>query len=248
MKKCYLGIDAGNCSIKGVIIDSKKNIICSSYRYNKNNNVLSIKKILYDLYEKIDINKYKIVGVGVTGSYRKIIGLLLETNIIKNEIVCHGVGGNYFYRDIDTIIDVGRNNIKIININNNRIIDYSINNIDIDDMDEIEKCFRDKCFKKVSIQGGNSKNVINVIKKHADYIYVNDVSHLMGAIGVALIALNSGKEKDYNIKIDDIRYDIKEIGCERCNKKCNIVCICKNNGILAYRGNKCYKSVNEINI
>ena len=244
MKKCYLGIDAGSYSIKVVIIDSKKNIICSSYVYN--NNVLSIKKILCGLYKKIDVNKYKIVGVGVTGSYRKIIGLLLETNIIKNEIVCHGVGGNYFYRDIDTIIDVGKNNIKIININNNRIIDYSINNIDMDDMDEIEKFFRDKCFKKVSIQGGNSNNIINTIKKYANYIYINDVSYLMGAIGVALIVLNSGIEKDYNIKIEDIRYNVKEKNCRMCNNKCNVVCMYKNNKIVNYRGSKCYKKINEL--
>ena len=33
------------------------------------------------------------------------------------------------------------------------------------------------------------------------------------------------------------------VGCRANNPG-----ICKNNGILAYRGNKCYKSVNEINI
>ena len=55
-------------------------------------------------------------------------------------------------------------------------------------------------------------------------------------------------EKDYNIKIEDIRYNVKEKNCEICSNKCNIIYMYRNNKIVNYRGSKCYKKINEIKI
>ena len=114
----------------------------------------------------------------------------------------------------------------------------------------MDKCLKSIVNKRVSIQGGNGnkKEVFDVIKKYASCIYISDNSYLMGAIGIALITYNSGIEKKYNIKIEDIKYDIKEIICEKCNSRCKMVCICSDNIILDYKGNKCNRKIDEIKI
>ena len=45
MKKCYLGIDIGSISTKGVIIDDNYNIICSKYIWTEGNPTEEVKKL-----------------------------------------------------------------------------------------------------------------------------------------------------------------------------------------------------------
>ena len=42
--KCYLGVDIGSISTKGVIIDEKNNILASSYIWTEGNPVEAVKK------------------------------------------------------------------------------------------------------------------------------------------------------------------------------------------------------------
>ena len=86
MKKAYLGIDIGSISTKGVVIDENNNIIASSYLYTEANPIKATKKVVKELKQQLDLDKYKVVGVGTTGSARKLIGTILGANTIKNEI------------------------------------------------------------------------------------------------------------------------------------------------------------------
>ena len=86
MIKGYLGIDIGSISTKGVIIDENNSIIESSYLWTKGNPINAVKEVLKELKEKTQNKNIKIVGVGTTGSARKLIGTMLKASIIKNEI------------------------------------------------------------------------------------------------------------------------------------------------------------------
>ena len=61
MKKAYLGIDIGSISTKGVIIDENNNILADSYLYTEGNPINSSKKVIRELKNKINKDKYKIV-------------------------------------------------------------------------------------------------------------------------------------------------------------------------------------------
>lgn len=128
MKKAYLGIDIGSISTKGVIIDEKNKLLASIYLWTKGNPIKAVKQVLENLKSKIS-KDYQIVGVGTTGSARKLIGTILGANIIKNEITAHAIGTLSKYPEVKTIIEIGGQDSKIILIRNKIVIDYAMNTL-----------------------------------------------------------------------------------------------------------------------
>ena len=127
MNKCYIGIDIGSISTKGVIIDESNNIIDSIYIDTNANPIEASKKVIKYLKEKS--NNYIIKGIGTTGSARKLIGLMIDANIIKNEITAHAIGTMSLYPDVRTILEIGGQDSKIILIDNGIIKDYAMNTL-----------------------------------------------------------------------------------------------------------------------
>ena len=129
MKKAYLGIDIGSISTKGVIIYEENRIVASSYLYTEGNPIEASKKVVNELKKKINLNKYKVVGVGTTGSARKLIGTILGANVIKNEITAHAIGTMSIYPNVRTIFEIGGQDSKIILIDNGIVTDYAMNTL-----------------------------------------------------------------------------------------------------------------------
>lgn len=98
---------------------------------------------------------------------------------------------------------------------------------------------------KIIFQGGVSKNigVVNAFKKILGHeIYVDKDSHLMGALGVAILSKNvnkNGSKINFNFNIKDI--DFKTIGseCSGCSNNCEIVSIYKDGKIIDKMGGRC---------
>ena len=128
MKNCYLGIDIGSISTKGVIIDENNKILKSDYIETNGNPINAVKRLIESLKKNLD-KKVVIKGIGTTGSARKLIGLLLDANIVKNEITAHAVGTLNFYPDCKTILEIGGQDSKIIMLDNGIITDYSMNTL-----------------------------------------------------------------------------------------------------------------------
>ena len=128
MKKAYLGVDIGSISTKAVIIDSDNNILLSEYIWTEGNPINAEKKIINSFKDKLD-KDIKIVGVGTTGSARKLIGSILGANIIKNEITAHAIGTLDKYSDTRTILEIGGQDSKIILIENGIVTDYAMNTL-----------------------------------------------------------------------------------------------------------------------
>ncbi len=125
---CYLGIDIGSISTKGVVIDDNNNLIASSYIWTEGNPTLAVRKVINILKEQVPSN-YILKGVGTTGSARKLIGLMLEANVVKNEITAHAIGTLSFHPDVRTILEIGGQDSKIILIENGIISDYAMNTL-----------------------------------------------------------------------------------------------------------------------
>ena len=128
MKECFLGVDIGSISTKGVIIDKKNNIIADAYIWTEGNPVKAVKKLINILKHKLPIG-YVLKGIGTTGSARKLIGLLLEANVVKNEITAHAVGTLAFYPEARTILEIGGQDSKIILLKNGIITNYAMNTL-----------------------------------------------------------------------------------------------------------------------
>ena len=126
MGKCYLGVDIGSISTKGVIVDEYFNILSSNYIWTLGSPIEAVKRLIKTL--KVP-DGYKLSGIGTTGSARKLIGLMLGANIINNEITAHAIGTLNYYPDCKTILEIGGQDSKIIILNNGVITDYAMNTL-----------------------------------------------------------------------------------------------------------------------
>lgn len=310
MKDCYLGIDIGSISTKGVVIDEAGSILSSSYIWTEGNPIQAVKTLITSLKKKVE-NNYVLKGIGTTGSARKLIGLMLDANVIKNEITAHAVGTLFKYPNVKTILEIGGQDSKIIFLDRGIIVDYSMNTlcaagtgaflssqakrlgIDINDFGEIALRSKNpvkiaaRCtvfaesdlihkaqagYKKEDIIAGLSKSIVlnylnNVAKGKkimgpivfqggvsknkgvvkyfeeilGEKIIVDENSHLMGAIGIALLAQEKKSDKIYSFDIQDISFQTKGSECMGCTNNCELLRIYKNDRLIDTWGSRCGK-------
>lgn len=127
--KAYLGIDIGSISTKGVIIDKENHILASSYLWTEGNPIQAVKNVLNELEKKVKNKNIKILGVGTTGSARKLIGTMLGACSIKNEITAHAIGTLSKYPSVRTILEIGGQDSKIILLEDGIVTDYAMNTL-----------------------------------------------------------------------------------------------------------------------
>ena len=308
MKNCYLGIDIGSISTKGVIIDENNNIIRSLYIWTEGNPIKATEKLINGLKEGL-VDDYVIKGIGTTGSARKLIGLMLDANVVKNEITAHAVGTLSKYPDVKTILEIGGQDSKMIILNNGIITDYSMNTlcaagtgsflssqakrlgIDIKDFGKMAlksknpvkiaaRCtvFAEsdlihkaqvgyqkediiaglcksivlnylnnvgkgkKIYGPIVFQGGVSKN--DGVKKYFEEVLKHEVivdqdSHLMGALGIAILAKNNKINKKYDLNIKNVKFDTIGMDCNKCSNNCEILKIYKDDKLIDAWGSRC---------
>ncbi len=119
--KHYLGIDCGSVSMKAVIINQNNKIIKSYYTKN-HGLVATVKDLIINMKFDFDIN-----GVGITGSGREFISLLVGGDIIESEIISHYLATTTLYPSVNTIIDIGGEDSKLLLITNGNLTSFSMN-------------------------------------------------------------------------------------------------------------------------
>lgn len=129
MNRYYLGVDVGSISTKGVIINEENKIIASSYIPTSGNPIKALKELIEKLNQQIKNKNITVSGIGSTGSARKLIGTLLDANIIKNEITAHAVGTLSRHPNVRTILEIGGQDSKIILLKNKIVTDYAMNTL-----------------------------------------------------------------------------------------------------------------------
>lgn len=122
--KYYIGLNFKKNNTQALVIDDNYNVIYRKSIITKN--PINDVKILFRNIRTIIPNN-KIYNIGVTGDNRFIIGKLLGTNIVNNEIDCIY---NYAKKGKLTgnILDISFDHSKIISIKNGELIDYKIYN------------------------------------------------------------------------------------------------------------------------
>jgi len=123
---CYFGIDIGSISTKAVIIDDDYNILSWCYIETEGNPIEATKKVI----EKVLVpDGYILRGIGTTGSARKLIAIMLDASIEKNEITAHALGTLAYHPDAKTILEIGGQDSKVILIRDGLVRDYAMNTL-----------------------------------------------------------------------------------------------------------------------
>ena len=307
---CYLGIDIGSISTKGVVIDENDHIISSLYIWTEGNPVGAVKKLVEGLKKDIP-EGYVVRGIGTTGSARKLIGLMLGANVVKNEITAHAVGTMSVNPDVRTILEIGGQDSKIILVNNGVIVDYAMNtlcaagtgsflssqakrlDIPIEEFGNLALSSKNpakiaarctvfaesdlihkaqvgyskedivaglcrsivlnylnnvgkgkKILEPVVFQGGVSKNV-GVLKYFREVlgmdVTVDPNSHLMGALGIAILSRKNSDGRVYDLNIKDLEFKTVGNECNGCSNNCEILRIFKDKELVDTWGSMCGK-------
>lgn len=101
---------------------------------------------------------------------------------------------------------------------------------------------------RVVFQGGVSKNkgVVKAFEKELNTrVYVDENSHLMGALGIAILSKKANKEdKELNFDFDikDIEFKTLGVECNGCSNNCEIVYVYKNGKVIDKIGGRCERS------
>jgi predicted CoA-substrate-specific enzyme activase len=128
LKHAFLGIDIGSISTKGVIIDDQNHILSDAYLWTNGDPMGAVKNLLVELHKKLP-KGYSVMGVGTTGSARRLIGTAMGANVVKNEITAHAIGTMSVVPNAQTILEIGGQDSKIILINNGVVSDYAMNTL-----------------------------------------------------------------------------------------------------------------------
>lgn len=299
----FVGIDAGSTTAKVVAIDYEGNLLYENYRSNKGTPVDTIKDMILDLYDKLP--KDTVIRLaGSTGYGEMLIKTAFNLDISEIETMAHYEAANHFLPGVESIIDIGGQDMKYIKIKDGAVDTIMLNeacssgcgsfietlskslNISIEEfvnlavnsknpIDLGSRCtvfmnskikqtqkegrplgdifaglsysvIRNAIMKvmkirdistlgsKIVVQGGTFLNnaVLRAFEKVTGKEVVRpDIAGLMGAYGVALIALNNYKQyDDLDIKssmlskedILNLKVKTTHTRCQGCENHCSL--------------------------
>ena len=128
MKNLYLGIDVGSVTTKLAFVDEEGKFVESYMLRTSGKPVMAVQKGLNELVKKLDF-EFNIMGVGTTGSGRNLAGALVGADVIKNEITAHAVAASTYIPGVQTILEIGGQDSKIIILRDGIVTDFAMNTV-----------------------------------------------------------------------------------------------------------------------
>jgi len=124
----YLGIDVGSVTTKLAVLNENEELVTHTYLPTQGKPIdmvqLGLKQIKQQLPENVDI-----CGVATTGSARYLAGVIVGADLVKNEITSHAVASLQYIPQVQTIIEIGGQDSKIIIIRDGIVADFGMNTV-----------------------------------------------------------------------------------------------------------------------
>lgn len=126
--KYFLGVDVGSVSTNFVLIDEDGQLVDSLYLRTQGRPMQTIQEGMKELRQKIG-GRAEIIGVGTTGSARQLAATLLGADVVKNEITAHAVAASRIEPGVQTILEIGGQDSKLILLRNGVVVDFAMNTV-----------------------------------------------------------------------------------------------------------------------
>jgi predicted CoA-substrate-specific enzyme activase len=127
-----LGIDIGSVTAKATVLDESGNIIESRYVRTRGQPVETVLAILEEVLRKYPPENFK--AAAATGTGGQFIASLLEIPFV-NEITAQAAGTSRFHPDVQTILEIGGEDSKLIVLKKEsgealpKVADFAINGV-----------------------------------------------------------------------------------------------------------------------
>ncbi|CEP68629.1 ATPase, BadF/BadG/BcrA/BcrD type [Moorella glycerini] len=128
MQPCYLGIDVGSVSTNVVVITAAGEVLSSLYIRTHGQPIQAVKEGLRRVKATLP-GDVIIAGAGTTGSGRYLAGAIIGADIVKNEITAHAVAARLEVPEVQTILEIGGQDSKIIILRQGVVIDFAMNTV-----------------------------------------------------------------------------------------------------------------------
>ena len=112
--KGYLGIDVGSVSTNLVVIDEEGRVLVNLYLRTRGQPIKAVQDGMRHVEQELSGRGIEICGVGTTGSARTLTGVIVGADTVKNEITAHAVAASHLVPDVQTVLEIGGQDSKII--------------------------------------------------------------------------------------------------------------------------------------
>lgn len=75
-------------------------------------------------------------------------------------------------------------------------------------------------------------------------VIVDPNGHLMGALGVVILAKKSNKCQEFDFAVEDMEFHTQETSCGQCPNQCEIICVFQGKKLIDSWGNRCERGAN----
>ena len=125
--QAFLGLDVGSVSTNVAVLSGQNEVIDTLYIRTQGRPIDAVQNGLRQIKER---NPELIIeGVGATGSGRQLAGVVVGADTIKNEITAHAVAAMHIVPDVQTVIEIGGQDSKMIIIRNGIVTDFAMNTV-----------------------------------------------------------------------------------------------------------------------
>jgi len=126
--EAYLGADVGSVTTKLALVSAEGELLSSVYMRTQGKPIAMVQEGLRQIEQRLPMGVV-IRGVGTTGSARYLAGVILGADLVKNEITSHAVAALQYVPDVQTIIEIGGQDSKIIIVRHGVVVDFGMNTV-----------------------------------------------------------------------------------------------------------------------
>jgi predicted CoA-substrate-specific enzyme activase len=124
----YLGVDVGSITTKFAVLNRSDELIASRYLPTEGRPVNMVQQGLKQIRQQLPADA-EVRGVAATGSARYLAGALVGADLVKNEITCQAVAAVHYIPEVQTIIEIGGQDSKIIIVREGIVTDFGMNTV-----------------------------------------------------------------------------------------------------------------------
>ena len=121
----YIGVDVGSVSTNLVLLDESGSLVDSSYLRTRGSPIEAVKEGMRALRNAH--RDFEVAAAGATGSGRKLAGVVIGADVVKNEITAHAVAAMAVVPGVRTVIEIGGQDSKIIILRSGVVVDFGMN-------------------------------------------------------------------------------------------------------------------------
>ena len=127
-----LGVDIGSVSTKAALVaevEGRLRLLASYYRRTDGDPLRAVRDTVARIHQQIAEQGFVIgeIFAGTTGSGRYLTGDYLGAEVVKNEITAQAQGARAFTPEIESILEIGGQDSKYIQLKGDTIVDFEMN-------------------------------------------------------------------------------------------------------------------------